>query len=255
MTMPAAATTINPPAPPAPVVVAAPPVPVAVPPAAPVVAPPPVVVAPVAPPAPVVPAVAADPTKSPWDTPPVPATVTPPAEPSKAADGVKAPAAVVAEPAKFELTVPEGFTMEPAKLTAFTEEAKSLGLNPEQAKKLLTRDLSAQKAQADHVASQMKTTDAGWLGQLQKEWGDKFVERAELVKRGFEDFDPDGSIRAGMKAAGLTNWPQVVKAMERHGQRIKEDKFINAQAGKTDPEQNMTPEEKLAAQYRRNAKK
>lgn len=140
--------------------------------------------------------------------------------------------------------------MAPAELQAITQDAVALGMTQAQAEKYLTHRLSAQKAEADASQKEMTGRNQAWLGDLQKKWGDKFAENSEHVKRGFEDFDPTGGVRAILKAGHLTNLPVVVEAMERHGRRIAEDKLFAPTAGKTDGNQKLTPEQRIAAGYR-----
>lgn len=184
---------------------------------------------------------------TPWDA----TKKEPTAEEKAAADAAAATAAKAkadAEKKTYELKAPEGVKMEAAALTKFAGEMQALGVPAEQAQKLLERDLAAQKAQEKSIQGQLKANDQAFVKALQSEWGDKFAENSEHVKRGFEDFDPTGKIRAGLKAAGLINWPEAVRAMERHGRRIAEDKLFNPAVGKAgDPK--MSPEDKIKQQY------
>lgn len=196
---------------------------------------------------------AAESGKSPWDTSKEEEkkeVVKEPTAEEKAKAELEAKAKADADK-PYELKVPEGTTVEPAKLKEYADAMKSFGISQESAQKLLERDLATRKANAESSARLAKETDQGWQKQIQAKFGDKFSESSEFVKRGFDDIDPSGKIRAGLKAANIINWPEVVFEMERHGRRIAEDKLFTANAGKT--KAKMGPEEALKEQYRKAA--
>lgn len=152
----------------------------------------------------------------------------------------------------MDLKVPEGSKMEPAQLERYVSFANENGLSQAQAQKLLERDLAAEKAAGESTKAALKQQDQRWLTDLQTEWGPKYVENGEHSKRGFDLLDPDGSMRKDMESIGVANWPKLVKAAERLGRMMAEDKLHAPNAGKTEPK--LTPEQKLRQGYEENAK-
>jgi len=144
-------------------------------------------------------------------------------EPEKAAAATPAAAPDKKEPEKFDLKVPEGASMDAAALAKFESSMKELGFDAKQAQKILERDLAAQKASHEETLTLLKKQDADGVKALQTEWGTKFAEKSETVKRAFDYADPDGSFRKKLADSYLANNRDLIRFVEKFGDLMKED--------------------------------
>lgn len=140
------------------------------------------------------------------------------------------------EPEKFDLKVPEGFTMEAAAKAKFESSMKELGLDAKQAQKLLEKHLSDQKASHEETISYLKQRSQTDAKELESEWGTKYAEKSERVKRAFDYADPDRSFRKELEAAYLGNNKRLIKFVEKFADLLGEDSIATgpnaAKAGK-----------------------
>lgn len=177
-----------------------------------------------------------------------------------AAEGVKpvaepAKPEAAKQPEKFDLKVPEGHTMEAAALEAFEARMKALGVSQEQAQKLLSEDLEAQKKTHADLVAQLDKQDADWLGELKSEWGAKFAENGEKLKRVYDYIDPQGDLRKGLEAMKLAHNPVLNKALAKLIPLFEEPKLKPPSAAGVVEKDTRTASEKLAAQFRAELEK
>jgi hypothetical protein len=179
-----------------------------------------------------------------------PATVTAPAADPKTVE-VKIPetpkspwAADAKTEAKYEFKLPEGVKMEAAALEAYGAEMKALNVSPEQAQKLLERDLSKQAESHRLAMDNLGKQDDAHLAAIQAKHGDKFPEYAEKLKRVFDFADKDGSFRKELEGLKLANDPRVLSVFERFIPLFEEGSLkgpSNRPPGETD---TRTPQQK-----------
>ena len=131
---------------------------------------------------------------------------------------------------------------------------KEYGVTPQVAQRLLESGLADRKAGEEAIAKQRTEMDATWQKQIETKYGPKFAEANAMAKRGFDIIDPDQSIRKGMEAAGLKNWPAVFDGMERLGRMAASDRLHVESAAGAD-NSKLTPEQKIEQQYRKAAGK
>ena len=124
-----------------------------------------------------------------------------------------------------DFVLPEGMVLDEAALTEATPMFKELGLNQEQAQKVI--DLYAKQVQA---GSQKQNDD---FNQLMNDWreqskndgeigGDKFDENVKLAKSAIGKYGTL-ELKQLLEDHGVGNHPEVIRFMVRVGQTLKED--------------------------------
>lgn len=177
-----------------------------------------------------------------------------PAKPAAATDAVK-PAADPAKPAepakpeKISIKAPEGVSIDAAVLEKFGADMSALGVTQDVAQKIFDRQMAAEKASREADVAAMKATNDKWGQQLKTEWGEKYVENAELTKRGFDFVDPDGSMRKELEGINAQNWPKLLNGIRKVGEMLREDK-LHVTTTNAVPAPKKSSEEKLADGYR-----
>ena len=168
-----------------------------------------------------------------------------PADPAKPAEAAKP--AEPAKPEKITIKAPEGVTVEAAVLEKFGADMSALGVTQDQAQKLYDMKLAEQKASQEADVAAMKSTNDKWGQQLKSEWGEKYVENAELTKRGFDFVDPDCSMRKELEGINAHNWPKLLNGIRKVGEMLREDK-LHAPSGAI-PAPKLSAEERLKQGY------
>jgi hypothetical protein len=169
---------------------------------------------------------------------------------AKPADQKPADPAKPAVPDKYSLKRGDGSDADPAVVERLTALGKASGLTNDQLQAVYKEQEAYHEgiyADAEKV-NQKQNSD--WLTELQQEWGPKWKENAEIVKRTWEAADPDGSFRKELKAAHLDNHKRLNKIMLFFGQQNKvlEDR-MDAQRGNVPDKDNRTAMQKLRAEY------
>jgi hypothetical protein len=124
-----------------------------------------------------------------------------------------------------DFVLPEGMVINEAALADANPLFKELGLNQEQAQKVI--DLYAQQAQA---GSQKQVDD---FNQLMSDWstaskndgefgGDKFDENIKVARNAVDKYGTP-ELKQLLEDHGVGNHPEVVRFMVRVGQTLKED--------------------------------
>ena len=124
-----------------------------------------------------------------------------------------------------DFTLPEGMTLNSEQLEAAAPLFKELGLNQEQAQKLV--DFQAQQVQAGQQGqmdafNQLKTD---WVEQAKKDaeiGGDKFDENVGIAKQALAKFGNEGFTKL-LNDFGMGNHPEVIRFMAKVGRLTKED--------------------------------
>ena len=124
-----------------------------------------------------------------------------------------------------DFTMPEGITLDSAQLEAAAPLFKELGLNQEQAQKLV--DFQAAQVQAGQQGqldafNQLKTD---WVEQARKDpeiGGAKFDENIGDAKQAISKFGNEGFTKL-LNDFGMGNHPEVIRFMAKVGRLTKED--------------------------------
>jgi hypothetical protein len=163
------------------------------------------------------------------------------------------PDAAASQAAVFEakdLKLPEGVTMEPARLAEYASFAKESGYSQAQTEKLIARDLAQQKASHDATMNMLKAQDAKWLGDYKQTLGEKFAEHGEKLKRVFDYADADGSFRKGLEAMHMAHHPELLKFAEKFIPLFEEDRLKGPSGTIPAGEDKRTLDQKLDDEYR-----
>lgn len=146
-------------------------------------------------------------------------------------------------PEAYEVTPPEGFTMDKAALDMFDPVFRKLGLTNAGAQEIV--NLAPQYVQ--HIADATTARVVGDVVAVRKQWaeeaaadpeigGARFEESKTLAAKAFDrlGFAADGKFRTFLKESGLGNHPEMIRAMVKMGRAIGEDGFDRGEAGKAD---------------------
>lgn len=147
-------------------------------------------------------------------------------------------------PEKYEFSLPDGFQMDEAGLTAFSEFAKDLDMPQEAAQKMLEKmgPVMQQRQMAAIEKVQTEWTDAS---KSDKEFGgEKLNENLAVAKKALDAFGSP-ELRTLLKETGLGNNPEIIRAFYRAGKAISEDSFVAGSQGKPssykDPAKSLYP--------------
>lgn len=130
-------------------------------------------------------------------------------------------------PENYDFEVPEGLELDKELSDKFTDVAKELGLNNEQANKVVglyaEKVMDMQKAQTEAWNKQV----SDWEGELKSDpefGGAKFTENAEIARMAINKFGGD-ELKEALNTTGLGNHPALVKFMHKIGMAMSEDSF------------------------------
>lgn len=161
------------------------------------------------------------------------------ADASPAEGGDKeAEAAPEGPPEAYDLTAPEGITLDAEAIELATPVFKDLGLNNEQANKLMpvAADFAKriQEKSQQAVMSEVMAQRKAWAEEAQSDpeiGGAKFTETMALSAKALDTLGyPKGSpFRNFLTDSGLGNHPEMIRAMRRIGEAVGEDNnFVRA---------------------------
>lgn len=130
-------------------------------------------------------------------------------------------------PENYEFQVPEGLELDKELSDKFTDVAKELGLNNEQANKVVglyaEKVMDMQKAQTEAWNKQV----SDWASELKSDpdfGGAKFEENAEIARMAINKFGGD-ELKQALNDTGLGNHPAFVKWAYKIGMAMSEDSF------------------------------
>lgn len=149
--------------------------------------------------------------------PPEPGPETDPVEPEKEGDPPEG-----TEPEAYTFTAPEGVTLDPAAVEAFTPVAKDMKLSQEQAQRLVAVYADIQQRQAEAHAAQV--AEWGKAVVADKEiGGPKMIENVEAANALLRRFGTP-ELDAVLKSTGLGNHPEMVRVLARVGKEFSDDR-------------------------------
>lgn len=178
----------------------------------------------------------------------------------KPAEGDK-PAATTqpAVPDKYEFTVPEGTTIDPAAIEAATPIFKELGLSQEAAQKLVNFQLAREAALLKSTTDTMTAMRTDWQGKLSadaeltaaKSQGKLGLEAVKLdVSRMLNVLPADlrNDLRDALNLTGAGDHPAVVKSLWKLSSYITEGKHVTGNGPSPDGQAKPgTPPPSIAA--------
>lgn len=127
-------------------------------------------------------------------------------------------------PAAIELKLPEGFDADKAALEGFKATASELGLDTAKAQKLFDQYVAIEKARGEAAEKAFAEQDAKWAAAVQADpdiGGEKLKTTVTEVRAALNWLGP--GVGQLIKAAGLGNNPDVVKAFVKLGRGLADD--------------------------------
>jgi hypothetical protein len=149
------------------------------------------------------------------------------------------------EPADFEITLPEGETLDEAAIAEIKAQAKELGLDKAKADKLAAAHVKQQKAFVEAQQAMFQKSVTKWAedARADKEiGGDAFDANLATAKKALDTFATDG-LKEMLKSTGFGNHPEVIRLFNRIGAAISEDRLVTGKApgAPADPAKRMFP--------------
>lgn len=157
--------------------------------------------------------------------------------------GDDAPALHGEAPEAYQLTAPEGRTLDPKGMEIFTGAFKELALTNEGAQRLIEPAF----AFVDHVTQQVENAMMGKVADTVKGWATEAEADAEIGGKNFEEskalcgrmFDKfgwaeGGQFRTFLDETGLGNHPEMIRAMVKVARATGEDSFERGDSSKGD---------------------
>lgn len=162
--------------------------------------------------------------------PPAPAAgAVPPVAPAAGAAPDVTPPAPVTEPAKpaapasaIEVKLPDGAKMDQAQMDAFKGRAQAIGLNSDQASKLLAQELAAETA----MTEQMQRNRVADLDRLKgdKKYGGAMFDQTRAAARSILEKSEHGrAVSKKLEIYGLDCDPDMTKLLAEFSSLISED--------------------------------
>ena len=138
-------------------------------------------------------------------------------------DGNVADAGVPDAYADFEL--PQGLTLDAAKLDELKAHYKELGLTQEQAQKAAVKEATSIKQSQEAQTNAVTQLREGWLNAARSDaeiGGDGFEENLAAARLGLSKFGTS-ELNTLLRTSGLGNHPEVIRVFTRIGKTLKED--------------------------------
>ena len=148
----------------------------------------------------------------------------------KAADGEGKPIV----PDKYDITVPDGFTVDEAQLNEFTGVAHELGLTNDQANQLVGMHTKAMQ-DAFQALNEARTQEViSWGEDAKKELGKDYDGTLRDVALGLQAVESDiPGLRAAMDKTGFGNTIEGIRLMAAIGKLVGEDQGGKDAGGKS----------------------
>jgi hypothetical protein len=178
------------------------------------------------------------PAETPETTPPAPETPADPvpAEPGPETEPVEGEEPKEGEdgpPEAYDFKAPEGITLDPAAVEAFSPVAKDLGLTQTQAQRVVDLYAGLQAQQAEAHAAQVQE----WVKAVKTDkeiGGAKWPETQALIAQARDQFASDDLVQL-MQQTGLGNHPEVIKLFVAIGKQIADDGHVTGSGHATQP--------------------
>lgn len=145
-----------------------------------------------------------------------------------------------------DFTVPEGYTLEGEVGDKFKAVAKELGLNQEQAQKLI--DIDVQRVQAQTESVHKATLEWQTMAKADKEIGGEALDANVAIAKKALDAFGSPALKELLLNSGLGNHPEFIRVFCKIGKAISDDGFVpggknqgGGDARSRYPNSNMNP--------------
>jgi len=143
---------------------------------------------------------------------------------------------------ELEITLAEGVTIDEAMMAGFKDVAKEVGLDSEKATKLAAFYAEKQAAAMEAQTKAWEDQSKAWVGELKTEFGNEFKSASEAAKRAVREYGDADTVKS-LAAAGLDNYPPLVKMLAKIGKAMGEDTTSTEKAKGTGSVQRSRDEE------------
>lgn len=126
--------------------------------------------------------------------------------------------------------LPEGVKVTDEQLQAFFKEAHEMGLNKQQAARLIRYQTTLIATEMKGHADAQIETRAASEATLRKEWGPAYDERMEMARNAIRHFGSDGLMELLNAPGGIGNNPDLARAFANMGKLMKEDEILGSGA-------------------------
>jgi hypothetical protein len=177
------------------------------------------------------------------DTSPPPVEPKDPVEPGPETDPVEPPKEgdeppKEGEPEAYTFTAPDGVTLDPGAVEAFTPVAQELKLSQEQAQRLVGVYADLQQRQAEAHTAQRDQ----WAREVvaDKELGGaKMVQQVEAANKVLKQFGTPG-LNEILQTTGLCNHPEMIRLLARVGREVADDRHTTGGGQPVQPDDFAT---------------
>lgn len=135
-------------------------------------------------------------------------------------------------PDKYELKLPDGSPLDPARVQAVSEFAKQNKLSNDEAQAVLTKENDVATHVVQRQKVQLKTLSDGWTAaskadpEIAGADGKQFDKNVQYARTAMEALFPGAEIKKWMDDTGMGNNPQVLKGFARIGRLMESDKAV-----------------------------
>lgn len=147
------------------------------------------------------------------------APATPPAGENKAEEPKEA---------VYDLKLPEGSKMDPARVEAIKSWAKDKKIAPDAAQDVLNREHEAVSTYEANQLAEYEKAKETWLSDLKADkelGGENLTRKVELAKRVLKKFGSEGFAEM-LDKTGYGNHPELVRVFARIGEKMGEDNIV-----------------------------
>jgi len=148
-------------------------------------------------------------------------------------EGAPAPAPTPSVPEKYDFALPDGIALDELAATEFSALAKELGMSQEKAQAVadIGVQMMSRLQQAQAAARDAQVAEWVQAAQTDAEFGGvKFDESVAIANRALDEFG-GAELKEALKATGMGNHPELIRAFYRVGLKISDDAVHRSGAG------------------------
>lgn len=149
-------------------------------------------------------------------------------------EGEAEPAQAPSIPESYEITPSEGFEVTPEIMEVVSPLFKKYNISQDGAQELANAHMDIMKQQSAAAEKFRTEMIQGWVQEIKSDpefGGAKFNENMAMARRGLRAVSPQGEGKSALedllKASGMGNHPEIIKAFARVGRMVKEDSILD----------------------------
>jgi hypothetical protein len=157
--------------------------------------------------------------------------------PEDAGEGQGGEAGEQGPPEQYEFQAPEGMELDQDALAQVEPVFRELGLNNEQAQKVLDAHMNHMASFQQQQEQQRQQQVEQWANEVRQDpdiGGDKLDENLATARKALDTFASEGFQKL-LDQTGLGNHPDVVKTFHAIGQKVSEDNLVTGDSPGNEP--------------------